>query len=150
MVYKIIAWVLWNCSQLNPMPQISTLISRHVNSCDGLVTSGNKPLPKPLLTQIYVVIWRHQATKKCCAEHDTNTIAFCSIFHMTGQIYTTISGHVETISANGRIRYIRSVFYHWLRSYWYDLNFDKKNGTWFNGRSVCVTHLCDKENITYV
>ena len=38
---------------------------RYVNigSGNGLVPSGNKPLPEPMLTQIYVVIWRHQATK---------------------------------------------------------------------------------------
>ena len=38
---------------------------RYVNigSGNGLVASGNKPLPEPMLTQIYVVIWRHQATK---------------------------------------------------------------------------------------
>ena len=26
---------------------------------NGLVLSGNKPLPEPMLTQIYVTIWRH-------------------------------------------------------------------------------------------
>ena len=31
-------------------------------SINGLVPSGNKPLPEPILTQIYVAIWRHQAT----------------------------------------------------------------------------------------
>ena len=29
---------------------------------DVLVTSGNKPLPEQILTQIYVAIWRHRAT----------------------------------------------------------------------------------------
>ena len=28
----------------------------------GLVPSGNKPLSKPMLTQIYVIIWHHWAT----------------------------------------------------------------------------------------
>ena len=28
----------------------------------GLVPSGNKPLSEPMLTKIYVAIWRHQAT----------------------------------------------------------------------------------------
>ena len=26
---------------------------------DGLVSSSNKPLPEPMLTQIYSAIWRH-------------------------------------------------------------------------------------------
>ena len=29
---------------------------------NGLLPSDNKPLPKPMLTQIYFVIWRHSAT----------------------------------------------------------------------------------------
>ena len=28
---------------------------------NGLVPLGNKPLPEPMLTQIYVAIWRQQA-----------------------------------------------------------------------------------------
>ena len=28
-------------------------------SCNGLVSSGNKPLPEPMLTQICVATWRH-------------------------------------------------------------------------------------------
>ena len=40
------------------MPQNLT---DHVNigSGIGLVPPGNKPLPEPLLTQIYVAKWRH-------------------------------------------------------------------------------------------
>ena len=29
---------------------------------DGLVPSGNKPLPEPLLIQVFVATWRHLAT----------------------------------------------------------------------------------------
>ena len=29
---------------------------------NGLVLSGNKPLPEPMLTEIYVAIWWHLAT----------------------------------------------------------------------------------------
>ena len=32
------------------------------DSGNALVPSGNKPLPEPMLTQIYVAIWHHQAT----------------------------------------------------------------------------------------
>ena len=31
----------------------------NIGSGNGLVLSGNKPLPEPMLTQIYVAIWRH-------------------------------------------------------------------------------------------
>ena len=30
----------------------------NIGSGNGLVPSGNKPLPEPMLTQIYVAIWR--------------------------------------------------------------------------------------------
>ena len=33
---------------------MSTLVQ-----CNGLVSSGNKPLPEPMLTQLHVAIWRH-------------------------------------------------------------------------------------------
>ena len=32
-------------------------------STGSQVASGNKPLPEPMLTQIYVTIWRHYTTK---------------------------------------------------------------------------------------
>ena len=43
-----IRWMSWDFTE-------------HVNigSGNSLVPSGNKPLPKPMLTQIYVVIWGH-------------------------------------------------------------------------------------------
>ena len=31
----------------------------NIGSGNGLVPSGNKPLPEPMLTQISVAIWRH-------------------------------------------------------------------------------------------
>ena len=34
----------------------------NIGSGNGLVLSGNKPLPGPMLIQIFVTIWRHQAT----------------------------------------------------------------------------------------
>ena len=30
----------------------------NIGSGNGLVSSGNKPLPEPMLTQIYVAKWR--------------------------------------------------------------------------------------------
>ena len=31
----------------------------YIGSGNGLVPSGNKPLPEPMLTQIFIAIWRH-------------------------------------------------------------------------------------------
>ena len=31
----------------------------NIGSGNGLVPSGNKPLPEPMLTQIYVAKWSH-------------------------------------------------------------------------------------------
>ena len=44
----------------------------NIGSGNGLVPSGNKPLPEPMLTQIYVTIWLHQATmsQDICSHND--------------------------------------------------------------------------------
>ena len=34
----------------------------NIGSGNGLVPSGSKPLPEPMLTQIYVAIWHLEAT----------------------------------------------------------------------------------------
>ena len=49
--------LLWNCTNVN----VTGLHwwSINIGSGNGLVPSGNKPLPEPMLTQIYVAIWRH-------------------------------------------------------------------------------------------
>ena len=36
----------------------------NIGSGNGLVPSGNKPLPEPILTQIFVAIWRHLVKTK--------------------------------------------------------------------------------------
>ena len=41
------------------MPQNTLMISQHWLTCNGLVPSGNKPLPEPMMIQIYVAIWCH-------------------------------------------------------------------------------------------
>ena len=38
----------------------------NIGSGNGLVPSGNKPLPEPVLTQIYVTTWRHGSN---CVTH---------------------------------------------------------------------------------
>ena len=49
--------LLWNCPNMN----VTGLHwwSVNIGSGNGLVPSGNKPVPEPMLTQIYVVTWRH-------------------------------------------------------------------------------------------
>ena len=39
------------------MPRDLTAVN--IGSGNGLVQLGNKPLPEPMLTQIYVAKWRH-------------------------------------------------------------------------------------------
>ena len=34
----------------------------NIGAGNGLVPSGNEPLSEPMLTKIYVIIWRHKAT----------------------------------------------------------------------------------------
>ena len=38
---------------------ISCQNALNIGSGNGLVSSGNKPLPEPMLIQIYVAIWLH-------------------------------------------------------------------------------------------
>ena len=37
--------------------------SINIDLCNGFAPSGSKPLFESMLTQFYVVIWRHQATR---------------------------------------------------------------------------------------
>ena len=41
------------------MPQDLTDDEVNIGSGSGLVPSGNKPLPEPMLTQSLVTLWRH-------------------------------------------------------------------------------------------
>ena len=43
------------------MCKVSLMII-NIGSGNGLVLSSNKPLPDPMLAQLYVPIWHHQAT----------------------------------------------------------------------------------------
>ena len=51
---------MWNCLMTN----INRLNwwEAYTGSGNGVVPAGTKPLPEPMLTQIYAVIYRHQAT----------------------------------------------------------------------------------------
>ena len=52
---NIFKYFLWNCYQVNAKtPHWSPV---NIGSGNGLVPSGNKPLPEPMLTKIYVAIW---------------------------------------------------------------------------------------------
>ena len=41
------------------MLQDRTYEKINIGSGYGLVPSGSKPLPEPMLTQIYIALWRH-------------------------------------------------------------------------------------------
>ena len=49
--------LLWNCPNMNVIGL--DWWSVDIGSGNGLVPSGNKPLPESMLTQISVAIWRH-------------------------------------------------------------------------------------------
>ena len=51
---SIFAYFLWNCTGID-----ANKSDVNIGSGNGLVPSGNKPLPEPMLTQIYITIW-HQ------------------------------------------------------------------------------------------
>ena len=52
---------LWNCSQVNATVHLPWKISIGVSLPEGLMSSGNKPLPDPVLAKIYVTICCHYA-----------------------------------------------------------------------------------------
>ena len=54
---KYVKYFLWNCSQVNAATPHRSLVN--IGSGNGLVPSGNKPLPEPMLALIPVAIWRH-------------------------------------------------------------------------------------------
>ena len=50
-------YLLWNCPQVNVTGPHQKKVN--IGSGNGLVPSGNKPLPEPMVPQIAVTIWRH-------------------------------------------------------------------------------------------
>ena len=55
-VYKTVAWAFTVKSLSGEYRGTSRLTSLHGSSI-GLVPSGNKPLPEPMLTEFYIIIW---------------------------------------------------------------------------------------------
>ena len=49
----------WNCHQMNVTGSYWWQVN--IGSGNGLVPDGTKPLPEPMLTQIYVAKWYHKA-----------------------------------------------------------------------------------------
>ena len=49
-----------NCIQANAIETQQRIVNTY--SGNGLMPSGTKPLPEPMLTQIYDTIWCHKAT----------------------------------------------------------------------------------------
>ena len=56
--YRIVGWASDVKLFSGDWRRTLLMISQHWSG-NGLVPSGNKPLPEPMLTQIYVAIWRH-------------------------------------------------------------------------------------------
>ena len=54
---KYLKYFLWNCYQVYATTPRWSLVN--IGSGNGLVPSGNKPLPELMLTQIYVTKWHH-------------------------------------------------------------------------------------------
>ena len=52
-------YILWNCPQA--IINVPHRWQVNTGSGNGLVPSGNKPLLESVLTQIYIVVWCHQA-----------------------------------------------------------------------------------------
>ena len=66
-IWKVQFWNTWikfmstSCEiVLRWMPH--TTCEDKSTSVNGLVPSGNKPLPEPIFTKFYVAMWRHQVT----------------------------------------------------------------------------------------
>ena len=57
--YILITDSKWNIAQSALRYHPEDLAKVNIGSGNGLVPSGNKPLPEPMLTQISVDIWRH-------------------------------------------------------------------------------------------
>ena len=56
---KYLKYFVWNCCQVNATTHHWSLVN--IGSCNGLVPSGSKPLPEPMLTKVPVAIWCHWA-----------------------------------------------------------------------------------------
>ena len=87
-----------NCSQVNVTEPIWW--GAHIGSGDGLVPSGNKPLPEPMLTQTYVAIWRHYGPSSL------NRYQMKYIFNKT---LFTLKTFVNTFVANKCVNCCKSV-----------------------------------------
>ena len=54
---RYLGYFLWYCPQVNAARPYWWLVN--IGSGNGMVPSGSKPLPEPMLTRIYVNTWRH-------------------------------------------------------------------------------------------
>ena len=53
---------LWNYAQVNATVGLRNWWYVNIGSGDGLVPTGNEPLPESMLTQIIVATWYHKPT----------------------------------------------------------------------------------------
>ena len=60
-------YLLWNCHQVIAIASRWRYVN--IGSDNGLMLAGNKPLPEPVLTQIYVTISCHSELSVNCRVH---------------------------------------------------------------------------------
>ena len=83
----------------------------YIGSGNGLVPSGNKPSPEPMLAQIYVAIWRHQATISLSIKHTIkrtpklciNSLMFSNAIIVCRLVINRTSAEVLLIKSSGAI-----------------------------------------------
>ena len=68
----ILRFFLWNCPHVNAKRPHLWLVNNV--SGNGLMLSGIKPLPEPMLTHVYLAIWHHQTTM--CKMHHINVLFY--------------------------------------------------------------------------
>ena len=81
---------LWNWPQVNATRPYWSLVK--FGSGNGMVLAGNKPLPQPMLTQIFVTMWPQRfnlSTRWFYYILKQQIVSFCRHVLMNGPIYRT-------------------------------------------------------------
>ena len=81
---KYLMYFLWNCYQVNATTPHWSLVN--TDSGNGLVPSGNKPLPEPMLPKISNAIWWSLGPWKCGKLNFNTLIKDCYISSLLTEI----------------------------------------------------------------
>ena len=116
---------LWNCPQVIFRGPQWWWIS--IGLGNGLAPSGNKPLPEPMLTQIYVAIWHHLATTSWYGEGELICLwqrlfyLFIFYFFPHFDVWIIMGKHTSC-------RFICILYHCWLKNYgWGQFKIKKKD-----------------------